>query len=1047
MGQTSLSSSSSSSVPQPTDLRLSVAGAVAASAYASAGHSRRCRHRHHSLASVATVGLFFLLLLLAIAASVVPAAAQSSSSSSSSSASSASSSASASVSANSTATTTVSTSSSSTSSSATATSSSCYDCSTQGCLNYGTCTGSGCSCPAGFGGTDCSTPLCGSANSANSDRPTRSGDTCTCDSGFSGPNCNICESDDVCTSSGSVQSPVCNKNVKVWKSGYMSCTVNSALLKGVYPLTSVITFYRNVTAGQTLGALWYNNTEQFMCDISDCSQQLVDGQYQWYCSSLACECIGKSAFCGGPGTLINLASAISEASGSLTFTCDSTNSTSCNANFAFLSTLFPSGLTLDSCDFGECALPSDNPDLQTVSTATVLTTGEKAGVVIAAAVFAVFIAGLVVAILEQNRRRKAPEPPERPGVTIGFSIQSYKIGNKSVLRDVTGAASVGKVFSIMGPSGEFSSTRDEGETTLLDLLAGKTKSGVTAGAVTVGGEVATSDQLRELVGYVDQEDLLLSTMTVRETLLFSAELRLPESTTAAQRASRVDAVLADLGLTHVAGSRIGGFGGKRGISGGERRRVSIGVELVTNPPVLLLDEPTSGLDSYNALSVMRTLTDLARKKGKTIVFTIHQPRSDVYALFDDLLVLSAGQPLFCGAGADAARFCRDSGRPCPDGYNIADHLLDIAAGALPELVMGEKDDDDVGGRTTRRRLWGWRATTGAPASVAATTANGGSTTTVIEAAEAEAVAAEVGDGEKEAAVEAAPVLVAGRAAHAQYRASFLTQLGVLLKRSARHLVRSPTLLIGHLSVTAVLAVFVGAVYFASSSTLGGIQNRFGAILFMLSLVGFASLSAVGSFAAERALFLRERSNGFYGASAFYCARLLADVVPLRLLPALLLGCVAYPMVGLAPGADHFGKFIGLLLVFSAETGLFCMLFAVAVADVGAATLCGAIVMLFNMLFSGWLVNQDSIFPWLGWIQYLSLFRYTYEAMVVNDLSDLQVSDSINGVSFNVPASVVLAKFGFDGNAYWRDFLVSVGFLVFLGAANFVLVHVLLKEHR
>ncbi|KAJ1564397.1 hypothetical protein HK405_014974, partial [Cladochytrium tenue] len=481
---------------------------------------------------------------------------------------------------------------------------------------------------------------------------------------------------------------------------------------------------------------------------------------------------------------------------------------------AFLSTLFPSGLTLDSCDFGECALPSDNPDLQTVSTATVLTAGEKAGVGIAAAVLAIFIAGLVMAILEQNRRRKAPEPPERPGVTIGFSIQSYKIGNKAVLRDVTGTASVGKVFSIMGPSGA-------GKTTLLDLLAGKTKSGVTAGAVTVGGEVATEDQLRELVGYVDQEDLLLSTMTVRETLLFSAELRLPESMTAAQRAARVDAVLADLGLTQVAGSRIGGFGGKRGISGGERRRVSIGVELVTNPPVLLLDEPTSGLDSYNALSVMRTLTDLARNKGKTIVFTIHQPRSDVYVLFDDVLVLSAGQPLFCGAGADAARFCRDSGRPCPDGYNIADHLLDIAAGALPELVTGDKDDDDVGGRTTRRRLWDWRAATGgaqlaAPKSVAATTTNGGSTTTVIEAAEAEAVAAEVGEGNKEAvaAVTTVPATAtagaAGRAARAQYRASFLTQLGVLLKRSARHIVRSPTLLIGHLSVTAVLAVFVGA---------------------------------------------------------------------------------------------------------------------------------------------------------------------------------------------------------------------------------------------
>jgi len=128
-----------------------------------------------------------------------------------------------------------------------------------------------------------------------------------------------------------------------------------------------------------------------------------------------------------------------------------------------------------------------------------------------------------------------------------------------------------------------------------------------------------------------------------------------------------------LGLTHVANTRVGG-NGTRGISGGEKRRLSIGVELVTSPAIIFLDEPTSGLDSYNALSVVTTLKTLARDHRKTIIFTIHQPRSDVYILFDEVLLLADGGHLYCGPAANASEYFKNQGFSCPEGYNIADHL-------------------------------------------------------------------------------------------------------------------------------------------------------------------------------------------------------------------------------------------------------------------------------------------------------------------------------------------------------------------------------------
>merc|ERR1712137_1200934 len=219
-------------------------------------------------------------------------------------------------------------------------------------------------------------------------------------------------------------------------------------------------------------------------------------------------------------------------------------------------------------------------------------------------------------------------------------------GGKQILHGVSGSVPPSQLLAVMGSSGA-------GKTTFLNALAQQLQGGVVGGNVLIDGEVMTKSLFRKYCGYVRQDDVLLPNLTVRQTIEFYAALRLPKSLSRKERRQRVDETLSKLGLNHCQHSPIGGEKA-RGISGGEKRRVSIAVELIRNPTILFLDEPTSGLDARTSLSVINTL-DLAHNHNHTIVCTIHQPRSSAFAKFDQLLLLARGHQIYSGylAGAEA----------------------------------------------------------------------------------------------------------------------------------------------------------------------------------------------------------------------------------------------------------------------------------------------------------------------------------------------------------------------------------------------------------
>jgi ABC-type multidrug transport system ATPase subunit len=225
--------------------------------------------------------------------------------------------------------------------------------------------------------------------------------------------------------------------------------------------------------------------------------------------------------------------------------------------------------------------------------------------------------------------------------------------------------------AIMGPSGA-------GKTSLLNILAGRAKS---RGRVTIQADVRlnnysvdpTNIEVRKQIAFVAQDDSLQVTSTPREAIRFSAKLRLPRDTSEHDLDKLVERVLVELGLTSCADTIVGGALIK-GISGGERKRTSVGVELVVKPALVFLDEPTSGLDSFSAVQLCQVLKKVANS-GASVLFTIHQPSSEIFNSFDHLILMNKGRVMYQGSVTNVPDFFEARSQPIPPHYNPADWIM------------------------------------------------------------------------------------------------------------------------------------------------------------------------------------------------------------------------------------------------------------------------------------------------------------------------------------------------------------------------------------
>ncbi|XP_055877711.1 broad substrate specificity ATP-binding cassette transporter ABCG2-like isoform X2 [Biomphalaria glabrata] len=555
---------------------------------------------------------------------------------------------------------------------------------------------------------------------------------------------------------------------------------------------------------------------------------------------------------------------------------------------------------------------------------------------------------------------------------------------KQILKDVNGIFRPG-MNAILGPTGS-------GKSSLLDVLAGRKDPKGLTGTILLDG-APLPDNFKCLVGYVVQDDVVMGTLTIRENFEFSATLRLPSNIKKHERKERIDQVIYELGLTEVADSKVG-TEFIRGVSGGERKRCNIGMELIISPPVLFLDEPTTGLDASTANAVMLLLKRLA-DRGRNIIFSIHQPRYSIYRLFDSLMLLSHGDVAYHGKACEALDYFASVGYICEEHNNPPDFFLDVINGdstAVSSTQAAEANGTVGDSNQTEKK----------------TSASGAAEDAIVTVEESSRSLRDLFRNSKwhtSVQNELKPIIDAHKQfsnnvrikrTKIEYNTSFFTQLLTVSKRCIKNISRNPHVSIMQFVVIAIFALIVGGVYFQiNKSKESGIQNRAGAFFFIIMNQVFGNMSAVELFIKERAIFIHENVGGFYRVSAYFLAKVFCDVIPLRLIPAAIFSCISYFMLGLRSGVDHFFFFALNLFLTAMSASALSFAISSTVRIFALANLCLALCYVFMMLFSGLLINVGDLGDWISWIKYLSVFRYSLNALEINELKGQKFCSSAN----------------------------------------------------
>ncbi|XP_046994426.1 protein white-like [Schistocerca americana] len=574
-------------------------------------------------------------------------------------------------------------------------------------------------------------------------------------------------------------------------------------------------------------------------------------------------------------------------------------------------------------------------------------------------------------------------------------------------RDVSGEARPGELLGVLGASGA-------GKTTLLDALALRGAGArVVEGERLLAGSPATPLAVRALSAYVRQRDLFVGALTVREHLVFHAMLRMDEEIPYEQRMRRVTEVISEFSLSACQDVIIGIPGRIKGISGGERKRLAFASEVLTDPPLMFCDEPTSGLDSFMALTVLSTLKQMAAK-GKTVVATVHQPSSEMYALFDRLLLLAEGRVAFQGTPAEALAFFASLGAPCPDGFNPADFFMQLVA-VVPEEEEQSRQQvemlcDAFHNSPAGRALAGEGAT--------AT----GDVSGMVACAEESTPAA--GD-------QCEPFVVQPSQAPSPYKASWCTQLRVVLWRSWLSVIKEPVLIKMRMLQTVMLSLMIGTVFFGQKTDQAGVMNMNGAIILFMTNMTFQNVFAVITvFSDELAVFLREHLNGMYRVDVYFLSKTLAELPVFAAIPCLFT-TVFYYMVGLNPEPSRFVIAMVIAALVTGVTTSFGYLLSCLSPSTAVAMSMGAPAIFPFLLYGGFFINVGSVPRALDWFTWLSWFRFGNEAMFINQWAGVQHIDCSGAVNDTCPSSghIVLEMFDFNEGDFMCDMIGLVCLLV------------------
>lgn len=536
--------------------------------------------------------------------------------------------------------------------------------------------------------------------------------------------------------------------------------------------------------------------------------------------------------------------------------------------------------------------------------------------------------------------------------------QSSAAGTRILLNSVSGEAREGEIMAILGASGS-------GKSTLIDALAGGIRKESLQGCVTLNGErvdEGTGQIMKVISAYVRQDDLLFPMLTVEETLMFSAEFRLPRSLSKSMKKTRVQALMEQLGLCAVAKTIIGDEV-HRGISGGERRRVSIGIDIIHDPIILFLDEPTSGLDSTSAFMVVNVLRKIART-GSIVIMSIHQPSTRILGLLDHLIFLSSGNCVFKGTPRDLQPFFTDFGRPIPEKENRAEFALDTIREmeSIPNGTSALVEHNKIWQEIEKRRR-------------ESSPLNGGGGSLK------EAISASISRGKL-----VSGSATGGSAVMKTFANPFWVEMGVLCRRGFLNMKRTPKLFLARLVTVLGTGIILATIFWQLDTSPRSAQERLGFFAFAMTVMFYTCSDALPVFQEERNIFMRETAYNAYRRSSYVLSNALISI-PSFVILSVGFACTTFFAVNLAGGAKGFGFYVVIILAsFWSGISFISFLSGIIHDRIVSFTVTTSFLSL-HFLFCGFFIARNRIPEYWLWFHYLTLSKYPYEAALRNEFND------------------------------------------------------------
>ncbi|CAJ0943260.1 unnamed protein product, partial [Mesorhabditis belari] len=565
---------------------------------------------------------------------------------------------------------------------------------------------------------------------------------------------------------------------------------------------------------------------------------------------------------------------------------------------------------------------------------------------------------------------------------------------QKLLDNVFGVARPGEVLAIIGSSGA-------GKTTLLNALSQTDIRQLRLqGQIKVNNLQVDHEYMRKISAYVQQQDLFIGSLTVSEHLTFVARLRMGKKHNKADQKRRVKTVIRELGLQTVADSIIG-TRTRKGISGGEKKRLAFAQEILTSPPILFCDEPTSGLDAFLALQVIK-------------------PSSQAFELINRIYVLAEGRVAFCGTQAEAIESWIHFGQPVPLNYNPSDHIIRTLSVMPGRSEATQRSNvvqmcDKFAASTIGKQVL---------------------------------LAARGGEDDKDSPLEKANRKRREKRSGGKYQSSYWQQLSMLCWRQMATSLREPTLLKVQIMHSIVIAILTGLVFAGTPLLQSTVVTINGALFQCVTNMSFMfQFSAVHHFQSEIPVFMREQRNALYRTSPYFLAKNIIEI-PTFVFLSMLFCSILYWMSSLVIQVDAFFIYclVAALVQQSAiSVGYF---FSCAVPKLPVAMALMPLFVVPMMTFAGFYINQATLPVYFYPLKYLSWFNYGFEALSVNQWSRIDSIPGCESTSCRYPnGTAVLDSLSFAPSNLWRNILFLVALVFTIRLFAFIALYIRVRRNK